>query len=249
MRDRIKRAFSRVDMEILGGLVVFFLLAWGFVEIADEVRQKATLSVDERILLWLREGNDLSDPLGPGWLEEMMRDFTSLGGVAVVGLIVVSSLGYLLLQHRPRSALFLLVAVVGGVVLGDVLKALYDRPRPEVVPHLVEVLSESFPSGHTTMAAVVYPTLGAMLTRVVSRTRTRIYLLVASAGVACLVGFSRMYLGVHYPTDVMAGLALGFGWALLCWLTVRYLQKRRRVEPEPAMVEGAAGDAEATGRV
>ena len=210
MKDRIRAAFGRVDPEILGGLVVFFLLAWGFVEIAGEVSARSTMSIDERILMWFREGQDLNDPWGPGWLEDMVRDITALGSVGVVGLIVVGVLVFLLLQHRPRSALFLIVAVVGGVVLGDLLKALYDRPRPDVVPHLVEVISESFPSGHTTMAAVVYPTLGAMLTRVVSRVRTRIYLLVLSAILACLVGLSRMYLGVHYPTDVLGGLAVGF---------------------------------------
>jgi len=242
VKDRIKEAFGRVDPEILGGLVVFFLLAWGFVEIAGQVSDRATMSVDERILMWFRDGQDLNDPLGPGWFEDMMRDITALGSVGVVGLIVIGVLVFLLLQHRPRSALFLLVAVVGGVILGDLLKALYDRPRPDVVPHLVEVLSESFPSGHTTMAAVVYPTLGAMLSRVVSRVRTRIYLLVLSAVLACLVGMSRMYLGVHYPTDVLAGLTVGFAWALGCWLTVRWLQKRRRVEPSPPTEHGAAGD-------
>lgn len=242
MKDRVRQAFGRVDPEILGGLVLFFLLAWGFVEIAGEVSARSTMTVDERILMWFRDGQDLSDPLGPGWVEEMMRDITSLGSMSILGLLVISVLGYLLLQHRPRSALFLLVAVVGGVVLGDLLKAVFDRPRPDVVPHMVEVISESFPSGHTTMAAVVYPTLGAMMSRVVSRVRTRLYLLGLSAFLACLVGLSRMYLGVHYPTDVLAGLTLGFGWALACWMTVRWLQKRRQVEPAPRDREGAEAD-------
>ena len=240
MRDRIREAFGRVDPEILGGMVALFALLWGFAEIADEVADDATASVDERILLALRDGQDLSDPLGPPWIADMVRDLTALGSWVFVGLVVTIVTIYLLLQKRPRSAVFLLVAVVGGVVIGQFSKELFDRPRPDIVPHLAEVLSQSFPSGHSTISAVVYPTLGAMLSRVVGRVRVRIYLLVVGVALAIIVGLTRVYMGVHFPTDVLAGWTIGFAWALLCWLTVRALQKRRQVEPEPPTKHGVA---------
>jgi undecaprenyl-diphosphatase len=242
MRERLRKIFGRVDPDILGGVLVLLALLWGFAEVADEVTE-GPLSIDERILLAFRDGNDLGDPLGPPWVAEMVRDLTALGSWSVTGLIVLFVTGYLLLQKRPRSALFLLVAVVGGVLLGDLLKTLFDRPRPDIVPHLADVLSESFPSGHSTVSAVVYPTLGAMLSRVVGRVRVRIYLLIVGVALALFVGLTRVYMGVHYPTDVLAGWTLGFAWALACWLTVTWMQKRRKVEPAPRERTGASADA------
>lgn len=240
MKKRIRDIYDRIDSEILGGALLLFLLLWGFVGIADEVSDASTSSVDERILLALRDGQDLADPLGPAWVAEMVRDLTALGSWVVVGLIVASVVVYLLLQRRPRSALFLLVAVIGGVVLGQLLKSAFGRPRPDIVPHMAHVLSESFPSGHSTIAAVVYPTLGAMLSRVVARVRVRVYLLVLGILLALVVGFTRVYMGVHYPTDVLAGWTVGFAWALGCWLAVTFLQRRRQVEPAPPTKHGVA---------
>ena len=240
MKKRIRAIYNRIDSEILAGFVLLFLLLWGFVSIADEVSDASTMSVDERILLAFRDGQDLADPLGPPWVADMVRDLTALGSWVVTGLLVASVTVYLLLHKRPRSALFLLVAVVGGVVIGQLLKSAFGRPRPDIVPHMAHVLSESFPSGHSTISAVVYPTLGAMLSRVVGRVRVRVFLLSLGIALAVVVGMTRVYMGVHYPTDVLAGWAVGFAWALGCWLAVTWMQKRRKVEPAPQTKHGVA---------
>jgi undecaprenyl-diphosphatase len=115
-------------------------------------------------------------------------------------------------------------------LLSTLLKDVFDRPRPSVVPHLSYVATSSFPSGHSLMAAVVYLTLGSLLARLVQSARLKLYFLSVAVVLACLVGMSRVYLGVHYPTDVLAGWAAGLAWAVLCWLLARYLQQRGAVE-------------------
>lgn len=242
MRDLLREKIG-VTPEILAGLLVCVMLLWGFVELADEIAEPGGVGVDRRILLALRDPANPADPLGPHWVEEAVRDLTALGSMVIVTLLTVTVVGYLVLQQRLRSAIFLVVAVVGGVVLGAFLKGIFDRPRPDVVPHMVEVLSESFPSGHTIISSIVYPILGIMVSRTVRRTRTRVYLLCVAVGLALLVGLTRVYLGVHYPTDVLGGWALGFAWALLCWLAVRWLQRHRTVEPEPQPQHGTSASA------
>jgi undecaprenyl-diphosphatase len=138
--------------------------------------------------------------------------------------------GYLVLMRRYGATMLVLVASVGGGILSQGLKQLFGRPRPEVVPHLVVVESLSFPSGHSMAAAVIYLTLGALLARFAARRRVRIYVIGVSFALTFLIGITRVYLGVHYPTDVLAGWAAGLAWALVCWLVARYLQYRGAVE-------------------
>ncbi len=127
--------------------------------------------------------------------------------------------------------MLVVVATAGGGLLNEVLKWWFARKRPEIVPHLVSVGSASFPSGHSMLALVTYLTLGALLARFASRRRSRTYCIVVSLLLALLVGLSRVYLGVHYPTDVLAGWSAGLAWALPCWLVARYLQYRGSVKP------------------
>jgi undecaprenyl-diphosphatase len=145
-------------------------------------------------------------------------------------LLVGSVLGYLVIARRHHAAIFILVATVGGALLSTALKGLYSRPRPDVVPHLASVTSYSFPSGHAMLSAVVYLTLGALLARLVEGRWTKLYFVGVAVLLTILVGSSRVYLGVHYPTDVAAGWAAGVGWAVLCWLLARHLQHRGLVE-------------------
>lgn len=211
-------------------------LSWGFVELADEVVEGETHATDEKILMTLRSAGDPTDPLGPAWVEEIGRDFTALGGVGVLTLISFMASGYLLLIGKKRSAIFMLAAVGTGIVASVVLKTGFDRPRPDLVPHGSLVYTKSFPSGHSMMAAVTYLTIGALLMRAQLRRAARAYILAAAMLVAALVGISRVYLGVHWPTDVLAGWTAGGMWASTCWLIARYLQRRGRVEEpeEPA---------------
>lgn len=191
---------------------------WGFMEIADEVMEKEAHYFDETVMLAMRTPGDTNDPLGPAWMEEMGRDFTALGGFAVLTLITLSVTGFLLFLGRKRVAGIALLAVIGGMAMTHFLKLGFDRPRPDLVPHGVVVTNASFPSGHTMMAAVVYLTLGVLFARSLPRRRLRIFVVSVSVLIALLVGVSRVYLGVHWPTDVLAGWTLGAAWALVCWL-------------------------------
>jgi undecaprenyl-diphosphatase len=158
----------------------------------------------------------------------MFRDFTALGGVGVLSLLTLASFGYLWLQGLRRVALFLLLAIAGGLLLSLGLKSGFDRPRPELVSHGAMVYTSSFPSGHSMLSAVVYLTGGALLAMVHSARRVRIYLIGCSVLATLLVGVSRVYLGVHWPSDVLAGWAAGAAWAAACWLAAQWFRERGR---------------------
>jgi undecaprenyl-diphosphatase len=225
---------KRLHAELLP-LVALVLLAggiWAFAELADEVREGETRQIDERIILAMRTPGDPNDPIGPRWVEETERDFTALGGVAVMALLTLAVSGFLFLDRKNRAAVLVLVAVGGGLLLSAVLKHGYERPRPDLVPHGSYVYTSSFPSGHSTMAAATYLTLGALLARVQPRRRMKVFLLGVALLITLLVGISRVYLAVHWPTDVLAGWTLGGLWALVCWLLARWLQRRGEVETD-----------------
>ena len=228
-RHPLTRKLSR-EWSVLA--VALFLLGaiWAFLEIADEVQEGDTHQFDEAILLAMRNPVDLADPIGPGWVEEIGRDLTALGGMAVLVMIVLATSGFLLLQRKHGAALWLLLATGSGIALSTVLKMGFDRSRPDLVPHGSIVYTASFPSGHSLMAAVVYLTIGTLLARVQPRRRLKIYLLTVAILLTLMVGASRVYLGVHWPTDVLAGWTVGAAWALLFWLVTWYLQEAGRVE-------------------
>lgn len=214
--------WSSLALMILG----FGLFA--FLYIAAEVMEGDTMRFDNWLLLAFRTPGDPSDPLGPAWLEEMFRDFTALGGVGVLTLLTLVSIGYLWLMGLRRVALFLLMAILSGLLVSTMLKTGFDRPRPDLVSHGAMVYTSSFPSGHSMLSAVVYLTGGALLAAVHSAHRVRVYLIGCSVLATLLVGVSRVYLGVHWPSDVLAGWAAGAAWAAACWLAAQWLQERQR---------------------
>jgi undecaprenyl-diphosphatase len=161
-------------------------------------------------------------------------DITSLGSATVLGLTVFGVAGFLLLQGLWRRALFVMAASFGGWFLNGALKQLFQRPRPDVVPHLRDVMSMSFPSGHALQSAVVYLTLGALSMHIAERRLTKFYSMTIAMLATALVGVSRLYLGVHYPTDVLAGWLIGLSWALLCWLVERSLERQAGLKRERA---------------
>ena len=222
-RDRTELAF------LVGGLLLVVLLL-GFALVADLVVVGETQGFDDRVLRALRRADDPAVPIGPLWLRSAALDITALGGAPVLGLVVASIAGFMILQGLRRTALFVCVASTGGMLLNSSLKEIFQRARPDVVPHLREVMSLSFPSGHAMTSAAVYLTLGAILMRVVPRRTTKIYCMAVAILLAALVGLSRIYLGVHYPTDVLAGWLVGFSWALFCWLVERAIERRRGAE-------------------
>lgn len=215
---------------------------WAFAELADEVVEGATESFDRTVLMAFHSTGNPEDPAGPEELEQIARDVTSLGGYSVLVLVVLASTGFLFLRKQHRAALFLLAAVLGGWGVSLVMKETFSRERPDLVPHGDVADSASFPSGHSMLSAVVYLTLGALLARVQPHRRLKVYLLGLALLLTLMIGTTRVYLAVHWPTDVLAGWAAGATWALFCWLVLRWLQRRGRVEPERSMsdVESAA---------
>lgn len=207
-------------------MALLFGGAWAFIEIADEVTEGETRRIDEYLLLALRNPADPTDLLGPGWMEEMGRDFSALGSTAVLSFVILATLCYLVLSRNFRTALFTLLAVTSGTLLSTLLKRGFDRPRPELVPHESIVYSASFPSGHSMMAAVAYLTLAALLARIHPQPGLKAYLLSLALLISVLIGISRVYLGVHWPTDVLGGWTVGAAWAALCWLVYGWLQRR-----------------------
>jgi undecaprenyl-diphosphatase len=223
---------DRGELAMLAGAFVAITLTIGFIALAGEVLEGDTQRFDERILAALRSTDDPGRPIGPRWLPGAAVDITALGSAAVLGLAVAGVAGFLLLQGAWRIAVFVVVASSGGWLLNHVLKELFGRARPDVVPHLREVLTLSFPSGHAMTSAAVYLTLGALLMRISKRRLTKFYCRGAAMLLSALVGASRVYLGVHYPTDVLAGWLLGLSWALLCWLVERALERKAGLKQE-----------------
>ena len=200
-------------------------LAGGFIKIAGEVHEGETSAFDNAILYWFRNPQSPTGLIGPDWLVEAARDFTSLGSYALLTTLVVLVLAYLLLDRRWFEATHLSVAVVSGVIVSNLLKVGFNRPRP-VFDHAPEVFSAGFPSGHATMSGVVFLTLGAILALHEPRRSLKLLFLGAAVFLTLLVGCTRIYLQVHFPTDVVAGWCLGVGWAL-SWVLIAQVARKR----------------------
>lgn len=221
---------GRLEVSLL--LTGLFVVAgiWGFVLLASEVQEGDTTRYDERVLLALRQPGHLENPIGPYWTLQVARDLTALGGVTVIGIITGVVGGYLLLQRRYGLLAFTMTSVVTGTLLALVLKELFHRARPQVVPHLTDISTASFPSGHSMISSVVYLTLAALLARAVPDWKTKIFFLAVAVVLIGLIGCSRVYLGVHFPTDVFAGWCGGITWAILCCLVGHVLARRHLVD-------------------
>lgn len=216
------------------GLAVLLVLAAGavyaFIEVVDEVMEGESRAFDEAVLLALRSPGDSAEPIGPWWVQTMFVDITSLGGTTVVTLITLAVLGYLIIDGKRAAALLVLVSVAGGAGLSSLLKLGFERPRPDLVAHLVDERTLSFPSGHAMVSAVIYLTLGALLAQVEDSVRLKAYIIAVAVILTLLIGVSRVYLGVHWPTDVLAGWYAGTAWAIGCWVIAAWLQAEGKIE-------------------
>jgi undecaprenyl-diphosphatase len=199
---------------VLAGIVAALLGAFGFV--ADEVIEGDTVVFDQAVTSFFREAGNLNDPWGPIWLEEAMRDVTALGSFTILGFVLLAAVLFLGLSGKGRTALFVAVAVIGGTIVSTGLKIAFDRPRPDVEA-ATRVFTASFPSGHATVSAVVYLTLGLLLAEAMTNRRLKTYFIGLGVFISLAVGITRVYLGVHYPTDVIAGWSIGAAWSLVCW--------------------------------
>lgn len=224
------KTYIHREQRLLIGLVIGAALASGFIKLAGEMTEGETQAFDVAFLKALRMDGDLASPLGPSWLLSTMRDLTALGGVTVLTLVAVLAVAFLLTRGRIRQAFYTALATGGGAIFGKILKSLFARERPEVVPHLVEVHSLSFPSGHSMNSAIVYLTLAVMLSRTFEDRRSRIFVIGVAALLVLTIGFTRLYLGVHYPTDVLGGWTVGATWALAMGLIATRLQEDRKME-------------------
>jgi len=226
-------------LRLLGLLFAIVGCCLGFLLLADEIREQETQSFDEAVVRAMRRADNPEHPIGPVWLRVAARDVTALGGWTVLTILTLTVCGFLALVHRFRSMVLVLLSTVGGWGLNAGLKELFARPRPSVVPHLTEAYAPSFPSGHAMLSAIVFLTLGAMLAQLIERRRLKVYVLAVALLLTFLVGLSRVFLGVHYLTDVLGGWVAGLGWALLTSLLVRAVKRR-----SPALREEVQAGAE-----
>jgi undecaprenyl-diphosphatase len=214
-------------MSILAIAVLLF--AFGF--IAQEVAEGKMLTLDRHVILALRKPDNPSALIGPAWLQEAARDITSLGSIVVLAILTFAVVGYLFLAGKPGVARLMLIAVFGGIALNGLLKFAFARPRPDFVSHAARVFTTSFPSGHATLSAITYLTIGALLARASPSFTISLYFMSLATFLTVLIGVSRIYLGVHYPTDVLGGWCIGVAWAMGCWVLMAWLQNGGQVEP------------------
>lgn len=207
------------------------LAVWAFAAVADEVGEDEYLHLEERLMLAMRDPVNLAEPAGPAWLKQVAIDVSALGGATVIILLSLLVCGHLLLRRRWRRVVILALTVAGGHLLSHTLKTAYGRERPDVVPHLAHVDSASFPSGHSLSSSVIYLTIGTLLAQSAPRRREKIYLIGLAFGLTFIIGVSRVFLGVHYPSDVLAGWSAGTAWALACWFVAGHFHPREDQDP------------------
>jgi undecaprenyl-diphosphatase len=218
--------FRRIESRALILVIGLSGALWGFFNVASEVGEGDTAALDRGILLALRNPADPSDPIGSRSLEEAMRDITGLGGFTVVTLVTVVAILSFLIHGRRRHALVLAGTVLLAELSSDLAKTFYNRPRPDLVPHGSYVYSASFPSGHSTMATATYLTLAVLIASLEPNRGTKAMVFILALGLVVAIGVSRVYLGVHWPSDVLAGWSLGAAWALAGWTALRRLNRK-----------------------
>lgn len=208
---------------------LFAIIAIGvaaFLILARVATGETPHTLDEAIIAGLRDA--AGAPLGSYNVTEFFRDATTLGGWPLLTIFTIMITAYLLMRSHWVHAGVLVASVLGQSMLVALAKDYFVRNRPDAALHLVEATSYSFPSGHSASAAAVYLALAAILSREVARRREKAFIIGAAIFLTVLVGFTRVYLGVHYPTDVLAGWAFGAAWASLVLVVARLLDPAGR---------------------
>jgi len=216
----------RQDTRLLLAAGGVLLLAVAFVILGGEVNEDDTTALDNRILLAFRDEQGL--PIGPRWLVQVIADLSALGSAVIATSVVVIATAYLMLSQRRRHALMIAACGLGAPAVMEVLKQFHDRPRPSVVTPVDPTIGLSFPSGHTLAATAIYLTLGVLIASAADRRRIKVFVMVIAVLLAFTVGFTRVYLGAHYPTDVVGGWMVGLAWALFCGGIARVLELRQK---------------------
>ncbi|WNJ87977.1 phosphatase PAP2 family protein [Bosea sp. 685] len=203
------------------------ILSFGL--LAYAMQTGAITAFDDRIIALFRVAGEPTRLLGPAWVQEMGRDVTALGSLVFLGLVTAVALGYFALTEQMAAAGELMASGASGTAGAFGLKLLFDRPRPDIV-HLARTFTSSFPSGHATLSVAVFLTLAAIVSRHQTRTAVRAYVFAMTSLLIAAVGLSRVYLGVHYPSDVLAGWALG----LVCAIASATCVAAWRAAPRPS---------------
>jgi undecaprenyl-diphosphatase len=228
----LRHLLRRIESRALILMIAAAGSLWAFFNIASEVGEGETLNFDKKILLALRNPADLSDPIGSRSLQEAMRDVTALGGVTVVTLATAVGVLAFVLHRKRWHAAILAGTVIAADVVSELLKSFYGRPRPELVPHGSYVYSSSFPSGHSTLSAAMYLTLAMLISSLEPNRGTKQMVFVLAFALVLAIGFSRVYLGVHWPSDVLAGWCLGAACALAGWTALLRFGDRDQIAVE-----------------
>lgn len=229
--DRLK-FLKNLEPKIMICLIGIIMLLFSFFEIADDVFEGDTHKIDTDILMLMRDGNDSTNPWGPYWVQEAMRDISGLGGITVLTLVTIAAALYLFMMKKQVEGIYLLLSVNVGMILSNALKFGYARPRPDLVPHGSYTFTNSFPSGHSMMSAVVFLSVGALLSRAHTSYRIKSYFMGIAIFLTILIGISRIYLGVHWPSDVLAGWTAGAICAMCFWL-IEWFWQERRLKKQP----------------
>ncbi|WP_158285725.1 phosphatase PAP2 family protein [Pseudohoeflea suaedae] len=201
------------------------LCLFGFGVLAVLVTLGKGDDIDRHLLLEFRPGGPDGPPFGPDWFREAAAEFTALGGYTILSTVVFLASLTLLTFRKRAAVLFLLASVVTGSAVSTVAKLLFNRSRPEIVDHLDVTFTSSFPSGHAMVSAFTWLTLAAIAVRFVENEGTRVVLVGSAVALSLLIGISRVYLGVHWPSDVLAGWLFGGAWAGICWLTANRIAR------------------------
>lgn len=225
IRELVRRVRG-IESQLLLRVLVIVLLMWGFNELVESL-ENGPAGIDTVVTDWLFDGES-SFPLGSNALADVARDITALGSAVILTVLVITLSAYLYGVHDRGGAVFLLVVVVGAALLSVVLKVLIARERPDFATPYVYETSASFPSGHSQIAASLYPALAIVFARRERRKSIRAVFLVAALLIVLLVGLSRVLLAAHYPTDVMAGWAVGLSWVTLCRIGLSYVEHSER---------------------
>ncbi|MDP3495518.1 MAG: phosphatase PAP2 family protein [Hyphomonadaceae bacterium] len=222
-------SFVRAEFVLVASLAVIATALLGFIEIADEMAEGESHGFDMAVLQALHpDPANPSDPIGPFWVDHAAADLTALGSLAVLATIALLAGGFLVLERKRLEAGMIAIAFVGGLALSQSLKEFFGRERPPEIYRASDILNASFPSGHALLSAVVFLTLGAMLAQASKGRALRIFIMCAAIALVLIVGLTRIYLGVHWTTDVLAGWSVGAAWATLCWLAGSWLKQRPR---------------------
>jgi membrane-associated phospholipid phosphatase len=231
MAARVARFVNAVGLELLAGLVVLALGAWIFGIMAEDLVEGDT-HFDTRIAEWLHE------QARPGWTA-FFEKVTLLGNVPVWLTVTLVACVVLARQRWISELQLLVLAVVGTQVLTSALKLGFERERPFFPDPLARETSYSFPSGHSSMSLAVYGTLGFIVARHASTRGRQLAALIGAAVVVLLIGFSRMYLGVHYLSDVIAGFSLALAWVAFC-VVILHLRLRLKTRRQTSRYRASA---------